>query len=63
MRVLLAKGTLGEVKREGLAFTAELRGLSRCSPRIRGRLTATACSADLGDTRCKIDLGDTAYLR
>ena len=27
LRVLLAKGTLGEVRREGTAFTAELRGL------------------------------------
>ena len=28
LRVLLAKGALGEVRREGAAFTAELRGLS-----------------------------------
>ena len=28
LRVLIAKGTLGEVKRDGNAFTAELRGLS-----------------------------------
>lgn len=29
LRVLLAKGSLGEVKREGTAFTAEVRGLSQ----------------------------------
>ena len=28
MRVLLAKGALGEVRREGAAFTAELRSLA-----------------------------------
>ncbi len=28
LRVLLAKGSLGEVRRDGTAFTAELRGLS-----------------------------------
>jgi len=61
LRVLLAKGTLGEVKREGLAFTAELRGLTQQLAQDTGRLYATTCSADLGDLRCKIDLGDPAY--
>ncbi len=61
LRVRFAQGTLGEVKREGLAFTAELRGLSQVLAADTGRLFATACSADLGDTRCKIDLGNTAF--
>ena len=61
LRVLLAKGTLGEVKREGLVFTAELRGLSQRLAQDSGRLYTTACSADLGDARCKIDLGNGAY--
>jgi len=61
LRVLLAKGTLGEVRREGTAFTAELRGLSQQLAAETGRLYTPACSADLGDARCKIDLNDPAF--
>jgi len=61
LRVLLAKGTLGEVRRDGLAFTAELRGLSDRLAQESGRLYTTTCTADLGDARCKIDLTLPAY--
>lgn len=61
LRVLLAKGSLGEVKREGAAFTAEVRGLSQRLSEDMGRLFTTTCSADLGDARCKIDLDLAAY--
>jgi uncharacterized phage protein (TIGR02218 family) len=61
LRVLLAKGTLGEVRREGSAFTAEVRGLSQRLAETSGRLYTTTCSADLGDARCKIDLDDPAF--
>ncbi|MCK9917805.1 DUF2163 domain-containing protein [Microbacteriaceae bacterium K1510] len=61
LRVLLAKGTMGEVKREGLAFTAEVRGLSQRLSEESGRLYAASCSADLGDARCKIALEQPAY--
>jgi uncharacterized phage protein (TIGR02218 family) len=56
LRVVLAKGTLGEVKREGTAFTAEVRGLSERLSEESGRLYTATCSADLGDARCGIDL-------
>ena len=61
LSVLLAKGLLGEVKREGNAFTAELRGLSDRLSQDSGRLYTTTCSADLGDARCKIDLTNATY--
>jgi uncharacterized phage protein (TIGR02218 family) len=61
LRVLLAKGTLGEVRREGNAFTAEVRGLSQRLAEDSGRLYTTTCSADLGDARCKVDLDDPAF--
>lgn len=61
LRVLLAKGTMGEVKREGLAFTAEVRGLSQRLSEESGRLYTATCSADLGDARCKIDLDQPVY--
>lgn len=61
LRILLAKGTLGEVKREGMAFTAEVRGLSDRLSQTSGRLYTANCSADLGDSRCTVDLGDPAF--
>ena len=61
LRVLLAKGTLGEVRREGQAFTAEVRGLSDRLAQESGRLYTATCSADLGDGRCRIDLTSPAF--
>ena len=61
LHILLAKGTLGEVRREGLAFTAEVRGLSDRLAQESGRLFTATCSADLGDSRCGIDLGSSAF--
>ena len=61
LRVLLAKGTLGEVRREGRAFTAEVRGLSERLSQESGRLYTATCSADLGDGRCRIDLANPAF--
>jgi uncharacterized phage protein (TIGR02218 family) len=61
LRVLLAKGTLGEVRREGEAFTAEMRGLSERLAQESGRLYTATCSADLGDGRCRIDLASPAF--
>ena len=61
LRVLLAKGSLGEVKREGAAFTAELRGLSQKLAEGSGRLFTSTCYADLGDARCTVDLTSAAF--
>lgn len=61
LRVLLAKGSLGEVKREGAAFTAEVRGLSDRLAQDSGRLYTATCSADLGDARCKVDLTGAGF--
>jgi uncharacterized phage protein (TIGR02218 family) len=55
LRVLLAKGSLGEVRRDGALFTAEMRGLSDKLARDTGRLYTSTCSADCGDARCKVD--------
>lgn len=61
LRVLLARGTLGEVRREGNAFTAEMRGLAEQLAAPTGRLYTATCSADLGDARCGVDLDDPAF--
>jgi uncharacterized phage protein (TIGR02218 family) len=61
LQVLLAKGTLGEVRREGSAFTAEVRGLAQQLAAPTGRLYTATCSADLGDARCGINLNDPLF--
>jgi uncharacterized phage protein (TIGR02218 family) len=58
---LLAKGTLGEVRREGRTFTAEVRGLSDRLGQESGRLYTATCAADLGDGRCRINLANPAF--
>ncbi len=61
LRLLLSKGTLGEVRREGAAFTAEVRGLADRLAEERGRLYTVGCSADLGDASCTVDLTAAAF--
>lgn len=60
-RVLVATGTLGEVRREGAAFTAELRSPADRLNQESGRLYTATCAADLGDARCGVDLTAAAY--
>ncbi|KST59688.1 beta tubulin [Methylobacterium sp. GXS13] len=55
-RLLIDVGTIGEVRREGDAFVAELRGLAHRLGAERGRTYRATCGADLGDGRCRVDL-------
>ena len=55
LKVLLMKGALGEVRREGAAFAAELRSLTHRLAEDSGRLYTATCNADLGDARCTVD--------
>jgi hypothetical protein len=52
LHVLMSSGVLGEVRREGTAFTAELRSLAHRLAEDSGRLYTATCGADLGDARC-----------
>lgn len=61
LHVLMSRGHIGEVRREGQAFVAELRGLADALNAETGRLYTPACSADLGDARCGVDLDDPLY--
>lgn len=54
-RVLMRQGALGEVRRTGTAFTAEVRGLAHHLQQPKGRLYQYACDAELGDQRCAIN--------
>jgi uncharacterized phage protein (TIGR02218 family) len=60
-RVLMRKGSLGEVKRTGGSFTAEVRGLAHYLGQPKGRLYQFTCDADLGDARCGIALSNAAF--
>ncbi|MCI4661469.1 MAG: DUF2163 domain-containing protein [Neomegalonema sp.] len=54
--LLLSRGHLGEIRRQGSAFEAELRGLSSALNAPQGRALTATCDAALGDTRCTVDL-------
>lgn len=60
-RVLMRTGSLGEVRRAGLTFTAEVRGLAHYLQQPKGRLFQYTCDADLGDGRCGVDVADPVY--
>ncbi|MBX9592486.1 MAG: DUF2163 domain-containing protein [Hyphomonadaceae bacterium] len=60
-RVLMRSGSLGEVRRSGAAFTAEVRGLAHYLQQPNGRLFQAGCDADLGDARCGVDLANSAW--
>lgn len=60
-RVLVSKGSIGEVKRMQTAFTAELRSQSDRMAQRTGRTYQRYCDADLGDSRCKINLESGTY--
>lgn len=55
-RLLLKRGTIGEVKREGARFAAEIRGAAEALGEPRGRLYQRHCDARVGDARCGVDL-------
>lgn len=60
-RVLMRSGSLGEVRRSGIAFSAEVRGLAHYLQQPKGRLYQYTCDAALGDARCAIDRTAPAY--
>ncbi len=58
-RVLLEKGHIGEITREGRNFTAEVRSLSAALDQEKGRVFQVTCDVDLGSTSCGVDLDAT----
>jgi len=59
--VLMRVGSLGEVRRAGTSFSAEVRGLAHYLQQPKGRLFQYACDADVGDERCGVDLSSSSY--
>jgi uncharacterized phage protein (TIGR02218 family) len=60
-RVLMRKGTIGEVKRGKVGFQAEVRGMAQKLTATVGRVYAYDCDADVGDSRCGLDGTLAAY--
>lgn len=60
-RVLVRSGSLGEVRRSGNAFAAEVRGLGHYLQQPQGRVFQFACDAELGDARCQVDLASPLH--
>lgn len=58
--MLMSKGLIGEVRREGQAFAAEMRGLADRLSEESGRRYNATCWADMGDNRCAVDLSNPA---
>lgn len=61
-RSLIFRGTMGELRRAGGAFEAELRGLTDALNVPLGRVYQKACSAILGDRTCTFDLNTPGYV-
>ncbi|MEM6307066.1 MAG: DUF2163 domain-containing protein [Pseudomonadota bacterium] len=55
-RALIFKGTMGEIRRTGTAFEAELRGLTEGLNQPQGRVYQKPCAAVLGDMACGVDV-------
>ncbi len=60
-RIILFAGSIGEVSRGEVRFSAEIRGLAHALNQPRGRLFQRSCDADLGDARCGVDISGSAY--
>ncbi|KNX43162.1 hypothetical protein ROTO_02910 [Roseovarius tolerans] len=61
-RALIFAGTIGELRRAGGAFEAELRGLTDALNVSLGRVYQKSCSAVLGDRDCTFDLDTPGYV-
>ncbi|NOX39891.1 MAG: DUF2163 domain-containing protein [Alphaproteobacteria bacterium] len=60
-RLLQFRGSIGEIRRNGGVFEAELRGLSEALNQPEGRAYHKNCSAVLGDSACKFDVLQPGY--
>lgn len=60
-RQLQFRGLLGEIRRQGGAFEAELRGFSDLLNQPRGRSYQRGCGATLGDYACGVDTANPAF--
>lgn len=60
-RILLKRGVIGEVRRQGNAFRAELRGLSAYLDQPTGRVYQRLCDVNVGSAKCGVDLETSGF--
>ncbi len=60
-RQLQFRGSIGELRRSGGAFQAELRGLTEALNRPLGRVFQKPCTAVLGDATCRFGVDTLGY--
>ncbi|MFV0492431.1 MAG: DUF2163 domain-containing protein [Pseudorhodobacter sp.] len=60
-RMLRFRGSIGEISHAGVAFRAELRGLSEALNRPHGRSYQRDCTAILGDRECRFDVTQPGF--
>jgi len=60
-RQLLFRGYIGEIRRSGQRFEAELRGLAERLNQTRGQVYQGPCPAILGDARCGVDVSGAGF--
>lgn len=61
-REMQFRGTLGEIRRVGGQFEAELRGLAEALNQVQGRVFHRSCAAVLGDGACRFDLDRPGFV-
>lgn len=59
-RLLLSRGQIGTIKRNGATFDAEITGLSDCLNQPLGRAYVHSCECRLGDMKCGVNLQSSA---
>lgn len=60
-RLVLSRGRIGEIRRSGNSFEAEIVGLAESLNKAIGRAYVRSCHLRLGEPRCGIDLSDPRY--
>lgn len=60
-RLLMRRGSLGQVRRGRTMFVAEVRSMAHVLNQTVGRTYQGTCDAALGDGRCKVNLDAAAY--
>ncbi|UOM36778.1 DUF2163 domain-containing protein [Acuticoccus sp. I52.16.1] len=60
-RVMMRRGSIGQIRRGRLAFVAEVRSLAHVLGQTVGRTYQATCDVVLGDARCMVDPDADAY--
>jgi uncharacterized phage protein (TIGR02218 family) len=59
-RVLMRRGSIGEIRRGLVSFVAEVRSMAHVLNQQVGRSYQATCDAALGDARCRVNLASSA---